>query len=69
MSRRTMVVNLAATLKVVTNNALIQLGNHIWVDISNKTITVVVKTTIKVVVLLVKVIRTTEVTRTTRWVA
>jgi hypothetical protein len=69
MSRRTMVVNLAATLKVVTNNVLIQLGNHIWVDISNKTITVVVKTTIKVVVLLVKVIRTTEVTRTTRWVA
>ena len=69
MSRRTMVVNLAATLKVVTNNALIQLGNHKWVDISNKTITVVVKTTIKVVVLLVKVIRTTEVTRTTRWVA
>jgi len=60
---------LAATLKVVTNNVLIQLGNHIWVDISNKTITVVVKTTIKVVVLLVKVIRTTEVTRTTRWVA
>ncbi len=60
---------MAATLKVVTNNALIQLGNHIWVDISNKTITVVVKTTIKVVVLLVKVIRTTEVTRTTRWVA
>jgi hypothetical protein len=64
-----MVVNLAASLKVVTNNVLIQLGNHIWVDISNKTITVVVKTTIKVVVLLVKVIRTTEVTRTTRWVA
>lgn len=60
---------MAATLKVVTNNVLIQLGNHIWVDISNKTITVVVKTTIKVVVLLVKVIRTTEVTRTTRWVA
>lgn len=69
MSRRTMVVNLAASLKVVTNNVLIQLGNHKWVDISNKTITVVVKTTIKVVVLLVKVIRTTEVTRTTRWVA
>jgi hypothetical protein len=69
MSRRTMVVNLAASLKVVTNNVLIQLGNNIWVDISNKTITVVVKTTIKVVVLLVKVIRTTEVTRTTRWVA
>ena len=64
-----MVVNLAASLKVVTNNVLIQLGNNIWVDISNKTITVVVKTTIKVVVLLVKVIRTTEVTRTTRWVA
>ena len=60
---------MAASLKVVTNNVLIQLGNHIWVDISNKTITVVVKTTIKVVVLLVKVIRTTEVTRTTRWVA
>ena len=69
MSRRTMVVNLAASLKVVTNNVLIQLGNNIWVDISNKTITVVVKTTIQVVVLLVKVIRTTEVTRTTRWVA
>jgi hypothetical protein len=69
MSRRTMVVNLAASLKVVTNNVLIQLGNNIWVDISNKTITVVVKTTIKVVVLLVKVIRTTEVTKTTRWVA
>lgn len=60
---------MAASLKVVTNNVLIQLGNHKWVDISNKTITVVVKTTIKVVVLLVKVIRTTEVTRTTRWVA
>lgn len=60
---------MAASLKVVTNNVLIQLGNNIWVDISNKTITVVVKTTIKVVVLLVKVIRTTEVTRTTRWVA
>jgi hypothetical protein len=48
-----------------TNTAPILLGNSILVDTNNRTITVVVKTITKVV-LLVKIIKTTEAIRTTR---
>ena len=64
-SRRTTAFHIWEVLLAVLNNAPIQLDNTTILDTNNnKIISVVVTTTIKIMVLLVKVTRTTAATRT-----